>query len=151
MTRFASRSSIGSIAALLMLTAGVAAQEAPKDAAAKALATVQGSWTIATINGQSLAEGGMQMSLVFTGDKYAQVSNGTTDERGSIKIDPAKKPMTIDLNITEGNDAGKLQLGVFGVEGDTMTLQLNQAGATERPAGLVAQDGYLFVILKKAK
>lgn len=134
-----------------MLTAGVAAQEAPKDAAAKAVASVQGTWAIATINGQSLADGGMQMSLVFTGDKYAQVTNGSTDERGTIKIDPAKKPMTIDLNITEGNDAGKLQLGVFGVEGDTMTLQLNMAGETTRPTGLVAQDGYLFVVMKKAK
>ncbi len=112
---------------------------------------MQGTWAVVTINGQALADGGMQMSLTFTGEQYAQSMDGAVNERGSIKINPAKKPMTMDLNIAEGDDAGKLQLGVFAVEGDTMTLHLNLAGATERPTDLVAKDGFFLVVMKKAK
>ena len=42
--------------------------------------------------------------------------------------------MTIDLNIAEGNDAGKLQLGVIEVSGTTMTGNLGTPGAQDRPA-----------------
>jgi uncharacterized protein (TIGR03067 family) len=115
------------LATVFALAVPAATQDAAKEAAAKALASVQGTWAIVTVNGES--NGGMTMSLTFTGDKYAQTTNGAVDERGAIKIDPAKKPMAIDLIITEGNDAGKLQLGIFELNGDTM----------------------LFVILKKAK
>ena len=143
--------SISSLAAVVMLSAGVVAQEAPKDAAAKALASVQGVWTVVTIGGQSLADGGMDMSLTFTSDKYAQTMNGVVNERGTIKIDPGKKPMTMDLHIQEGDDAGKLQLAVFAVDAGTMTLHLNQPGATDRPADLAAREGYFLVVLKKVK
>jgi hypothetical protein len=40
------------------------------------------------------------------------------NERGTIKLDASKKPAWIDLTITEGADAGKLQVGVIEVTGN---------------------------------
>jgi uncharacterized protein (TIGR03067 family) len=71
------------------------------------------------------------------------------NERGTFKVDATKKPMTIDLAITEGNDAGKTQLGVFEVTGDSMRCSFNPPGSTERPASLT--EGALVVAAKKSK
>jgi hypothetical protein len=57
--------------------------------------------------------------------------------------------MTIDLSIAEGNDAGKTQLGILEVTGDTMRAAFNPPGSTERPASVTA--GALVIVAKKTK
>jgi hypothetical protein len=59
--------------------------------------------------------------------------------------------MTIDLIIAEGSDAGKTQLGIFDVTGDTMRLSLDTPGAGQRPADFSLKDGLLVVAAKKSK
>ena len=140
------------VAMLLTLTAGALAQGAkPADPNAAALASLQGKWVIASLNGQSVGEGGMEVSLTFTGDKYAQTMNGEVNERGSIKLDASKKPMTIDLMITEGDDAGKTQLGVIEVTGDKLTANFDIPGAGQRPPDLSPREGSLLFMATKAK
>ena len=104
----------------MALTAGVLAQ-APKPAAkdAKAAAALDGTWVLTSINGEPLSD---ELTLTIAGGKYHQTVGGTINERGTIKIDASKKPMTIDLAITEGSDAGKTQLGIVEVTGDTISV-----------------------------
>jgi len=137
------------LAAVVLMSAGVLAQDTKKPVD-KALEPLQGSWSITSINGQSLEAMGT-MSLVIKGNKYEQVTNGTTDERGSIKLDTTKKPMTIDLVIEEGNDAGKLQLGIIEVTGDAMKVKLNQPDTANRPTAFGMEEGFLMVVAVKAK
>ena len=99
----------------LVFAAGASAQP-PKPATGAA--ALEGSWVVASINGQTAPEGSPAMTLTFTGDKYEQALGAEVNERGSFKVDATKKPMTIDLSITEGSDAGSTQLGVFEVTGD---------------------------------
>jgi uncharacterized protein (TIGR03067 family) len=127
----------------LMLAPAAAQTSVPKE-----LAAFQGTWVIVTVNGQP-AEGGPEVTLTIAGDKYNQGINGEIVERGTIKVDATKKPMTIDLDIAEGNDAGKLQLGVIEVSGTTMTGNLGTPGAKERPASLTAADTFAFTARKK--
>jgi uncharacterized protein (TIGR03067 family) len=128
----------------LLFTAGQAAQ-VPAPAMTD---QIQGSWAIASFNGQELpAEAGAY--LVFTKDKYEQWTAGVVDERGSFKLDASKKPMTVDLIITEGESAGKTQFGVFELTGDTMRVTLAMPGDTVRPASL--SEGELQVVMKKSK
>ncbi|HET9371564.1 MAG TPA: TIGR03067 domain-containing protein [Vicinamibacterales bacterium] len=130
--------------AVALLIAPIAAQTSvPKE-----LAALQGTWVIVTANGESV-EGGAEITLTFSGDKYNQGINGEIVERGTIKVDASKKPMTIDLNIAEGNDAGKLQLGVIEVSGTTMTGNLGAPGAKDRPATLTAAGAFAFTARKK--
>jgi uncharacterized protein (TIGR03067 family) len=140
------------LALLLAFVPAVLAQGAkPADPNAAALASLQGKWVINSLNGQSAPEGGMEISLTFTGDKYAQTMNGEVNERGTIKLDASKKPMTIDLIITEGSDAGKTQLGVIQVTGDKLTANLDMPGAGQRPADLAPREGSLLFVATKAK
>lgn len=138
-----------SLAAALLVTTGLAAQTAKPPTPAEVLKPAQGTWVVKTLNGQPAGEG--EMLLIITGDKYAQSINGTVSERGTLAIDPAKKPMTIDLTIQEGDDAGKLQLGLVEFAGDTMTLKLNVPGTATRPKDLSVEEGFFVFVGDRRK
>ena len=129
------------------LTTGVLAQ-APRPAAkvAKGAAALQGTWVLTSVNGQPLSD---ELTLTITGDKYHQTVGGTVNERGTIKVDASKKPMTIDLAIAEGSDAGKTQLGIIEVTGDTIRGNLDTPGAGQRPADFTVKDGAILFVGKK--
>lgn len=141
------------------LTSGAAAQTpaaptaaaAPQDAMAKALASIQGTWLLTSVNDQDLTAQGVEMALVIEGNKYKQVVNGAIDETGTVKIDPSKKPMSFDLNILEGDDAGKLQMGIIEITGDVAKGLLGTPGVGTRPADFNSNDGAIFFIAKKVK
>ncbi len=139
-------------AILLGLLVFQAAQTPPASSASadvkKALDQLQGSWQIVTFNGQD-APPGFDSALVFTGDKYEQWTNGSVQERGSVKLDPSTKPMSIDLLIAEGDDAGKVQLGLAEVTADTLSLSFAAPGDPNRPK--TPADGAVSAILKKKK
>lgn len=129
---------------LLFVTAGLAAQDDVK----KEVDKLQGNWAVTSFNGQPVpAEA--EAYLSFKGDKYEQWTGGSVDERGSIKIDTKTKPISIDLVITEGNDAGKTQPGVYELSGDTLSIGLATPGTTTRPAAVSQAE--LQVVLKKVK
>ena len=132
----------------IALAANVLAQEpaAKKDPAA----ALQGVWVITAINGQS-AEGSQELTLTFAGDKYHQTLNGAVNERGTIKLDASKKPMTIDLIITEGADAGKTQLGIIEVTGDTIRANLDSPGGQQRPTDFTIKETSLMFVGTRKK
>lgn len=129
---------------VLFATSGQAAQDDVK----KELDKLQGNWAVTTFNGQSIpSEAGAY--LVFNGDKYEQWTGDSVDERGSVKIDPKTKPVSIDLVIAEGSDAGKTQPGVYELSGDTLSIGLATPGNTTRPSAISQAE--LQVVLKKVK
>jgi uncharacterized protein (TIGR03067 family) len=130
------------------LAAGVLAQEA-KDA--KPIAALQGTWVVTSINGQSAPEGAPEMTLTFAGDKYHQTLGGEVNERGTIKVDASSKPMAIDLVIAEGPDAGKTQLGIIEVTGDTLRANLDTPGVGSRPTDFTIKEGFVMFVGKKKK
>ena len=137
---------LGIIALSLMLV--IPGQNAQDDTK-KELEKLQGNWAITSFNGQDVPSEA-QAFLVFNGDKYEQWNNGSVDERGTIRIDPKTKPMSIDLIITEGNDAGKTQPGVYELtDSTTLSIGLAVPGTTTRPSAIANAE--LQVWLRKAK
>ena len=128
----------------LALAASIATQGTKPTAAA----ALQGTWLITSINGKAAPEGS-PLTLTFAGDKYHQTYGGEVNERGTIKVNAAKKPMTIDLIITEGSDAGKTQLGIIAVTGDTLRAKFGTPGAQQRPTDFTITEGSLMVEGKK--
>ncbi len=126
----------------------VSSLQAAQDDLKKALENLQGNWAITSFNGTDVPSEA-EAYLVFTGTSYEQWVGNAVTERGSIKLDAKARPMAIDLVITEGDDAGKTQLGVDEVTADTLTLTLGMPGETARPKALA--QGALQVVLKKAK
>jgi uncharacterized protein (TIGR03067 family) len=122
----------------------------PATAAPKVQALMQGTWVLITANGQDLAAAGApEITVTITGDKYVQTTGGEVVERGSFKIDETKKPMTMDMIITEGDSAGKTQVGVIEVTETTMRGNLNEAGESVRPKDFTPVDGYFAFTAKK--
>ena len=133
--------------AILLATGPLLTQES-KDTGG---ATLQGTWVMTTLNGQSAPEAGPQLTLTFAGDKYHQAVGGDVNERGTFRVDSSKKPMTIDLTIVEGDDAGKTQLGIIEVTGDTLRASLDRPGAGQRPTDFNLTEGVLVFAAKKTK
>lgn len=85
------------------------------------------------------------------GDKY-KFAMGENAEEGTIKLDPSKKPATIDLTITEGADKGKQQPGIYKIDGDTVTFALAVPGGKERPTDFTStEDNNQILITMKRK
>jgi uncharacterized protein (TIGR03067 family) len=132
-------------------TAAAAQTPAAPPAMSKELASLQGTWQLVTVNDQNVADQGAEMALVFDGNKYKQVVNGTVDETGTFNLDPSKKPMSFDLTIIEGDDAGKLQLGIIEINGDVIKGLFAAPGGPTRPADFNSNDGAIFFIAKRVK
>jgi uncharacterized protein (TIGR03067 family) len=139
---------IGAFIAAIGLATGALMPQA-KDATA--IAALQGIWQITSLNDQSMPPEGPSLTLTFAGDKYHQTVGGGVNERGSFKLDAAMKPMNIDLVITEGDDAGKTQLGIIEITGDTIRASLATPGATQRPTDFSVKDGAVVIVGKKTK
>jgi uncharacterized protein (TIGR03067 family) len=86
------------------------------------------------------------------GDKYTFEMGGNQEE-GKLKIDAAKKPMVCDLEITEGNDKGKGQPGIYKIDGDTLTVCFAAPGAKDRPKDFTSteDDMQILVVMKRKK
>lgn len=114
-------------------------------------AALQGTWVFQSINDQAPPEGSPELSVTFSGTNYHQTLGGTVSERGTFKVDASKKPMAIDLAIVEGDDAGKTQLGIFEVSGDTLRAHFDVPGGSTRPANMTPTAGSLLLVAKKKK
>jgi uncharacterized protein (TIGR03067 family) len=99
----------------------------------QAPAAMHGTWVVTAAEGKP-APAGLHVTMVITAKGYEGATNGTIDERGTLVVDQTKKPTTIDLVISEGKSAGKIQVGIVEVTGDTMRLALGEPGDPARPS-----------------
>ena len=113
---------------------------------AQAPPAMHGTWVITSAEGRDLPPG-THAAMVITPEGYQGFTAGKLDERGTVKVDVNAKPMTLDLTITEGASAGKVQLGVVELSGDTMRVALAEPGRETRPAS-VGEQGFTITKLK---
>jgi len=136
------RLSITALTCLLVLACVWADDK--EDAAKKEQDKFQGDWTIV---GQDDA------LLNIKGAEYT-FTLGDTKEKGKFKFNPATKPAQLDVDITEGTDSGKKQVGIYVLKDDTLKMCFAKAGETKRPEKFEASgDGeiilFTFVKVKK--
>jgi uncharacterized protein (TIGR03067 family) len=151
------RTRVAALAVLcLSLVTAAAAQEGDK--AAKDLKKLQGSWTVVAmeIKGQKFPEDQLKeadIKLVVRDGKYVQQMMGEIMEEGTFKLDPSKKPATIDWSIETGKDKGKKQYGIYEIKGDTWRISVAQPGSKDRPASFTsnADDETAIMTLKRDK
>ena len=60
--------------------------------------------------------------LVITGDKLSFQDQGKAYEEIECVLDPSKKPPEIDLHYIAGLKKGVTEMGIYGVEGDTLKI-----------------------------
>ena len=110
---------------------------------------LQGTWRLTSLNGRSIPPQGPQITLSIVGEKYQQAVDGKVTERGTLKLDASKQPMTIDLAITEGDDSGKAQIGIVEVTDGTLRMCLDTPGAGQRPSEFGVKDGVIVFEARK--
>ena len=117
---------------------------------------IKGDWTIIAMKmGNRSAPDDLIKGLTsnFDGESYTNKASDKVVEQGTYRVDPSKTPRTIDFAIKVGPDAGKRQLGVYAVDGETLTLCVSEAGSDERPASLTpkADSPAMTFVMKRAK
>ena len=102
------------------------------DAVEKDLQKLQGNWTVISIevNGNKVPEDKIgDPKAVFKGERYS-----IHDFRLSVKIDPTKKPKTINMDGKDGNGNPLTMIGIYELEGDRLKICFAKPGEKERPS-----------------
>ena len=136
------------VLAIVSLFAAVRSQaadgEAKEGAVAKELQAFKGTWRL-----NSKDEDGKKFSeveikdVIMTNDGSGRASVRRGDKviaEATVKLDPTKKPKTIDVTFTKGKHKGKTVLGIYEIEGDTFRVCVARPGDA-RPAAFSAKAG----------
>lgn len=143
--------------AAFLAAAVAAADDKPKDdKAGKDLAPFQGAWQVVSLETDGMAVPGEHtkgLTLVIKGNERVLEQDGEVKSKATFKVDPAKKPKAIDIEVSDGPLAGRTVRGVYEFKGDTLTVCL-AIGDDKRPDDFSAKEGsgrQLQVFKKKVK
>ena len=137
------RSSIACLVVIVsLLTSSVAADD-KKD--------LDGKWVVVSVERDGKPWAAMKGAIrVNNGDKYILTPKEGKAVPGTFKIDPTKKPKTIDMTPTEGNFKDKTLLGIYELDGDTLKICFAEPGK-ERPTDFTSKAGMVLVVHKRDK
>jgi uncharacterized protein (TIGR03067 family) len=135
---------------VFLLAAGDADDEVKKE-----LARFEGTWRWVLIETEKMKIpedeiSGPRMKLM--GDKFTVNESADATFSGTFKVDPSKKPKTIDVTFTDGPDKGKTLLGIYELEGDTYKVCVDPEGKN-RPTEFKIKpgSGHVLQVLKREK
>lgn len=144
------------LAALCATALAARGADEPSDAIKKELAALKGEWKIVsrTEDGRETPlESIKDRVIVFEGDAY-EIRNGKDlHVAAKIKLEPTKAPKWFDLTITSPiGSAGENQLGLYKIEGDTLTICVADFDA-KRPTEFASKEGSgtILVTYKRPK
>lgn len=93
-------------------------------------------------------------TVTFDGDKYT-FRLGAEVERGQFRLDPTAKIPALDYTITEGEQKGQRQLGIYRLDGDSLRICLAKEGTATRPRAFTtrarAPEFVLFTLKRQKK
>jgi uncharacterized protein (TIGR03067 family) len=148
------------VLAIVALFAGARSQaedgNANEKAVAKDLRAFKGTWRLSSkeVDGKKFGKEEIK-DVIGTSDGSGKFSVRRGDKvvgEGTIKLDPTKRPKTIDVTYTEGERKGKTALGIYDIESDTFRVCVARPG-DERPAEFSAKagSGRTLIVYKRAK
>jgi uncharacterized protein (TIGR03067 family) len=143
--------------AATLLLADDKKKDAEKPAANKDLAKLAGKWqpTSMQIGKAKLPDAQLKaITMTLEGNKYKVVvveDKGPSPDKGTLKIDPKAKPMTMDINGEEGPNKGKTMLCIYEVDAETLKICYDLEGK-KRPTEFKADtDKTMLAVYKRAK
>ena len=78
---------------------------------------------------------------------------GGVESKGTLKIDPTRKPMTMDIALDAPADKGKTQLAVYDLQSGVLKICAAEIEKKDRPADFETKDkpGVTLLIFKKGQ
>ncbi|MFL5244600.1 MAG: TIGR03067 domain-containing protein [Gemmataceae bacterium] len=139
---------LANLAALLVLNPLVAAPAPDGD-----LDKIQGTWKVESVEsgGRTLVEPYKDWTFNIKDDKLTIKVGDKIRSEYTIKIDPDKKPKTIDLTRKVG-DQTLTELGIYELDGDTWKV-CNDEGGDMRPSEYSTKErtGLELIMMKRVK
>jgi RNA polymerase sigma factor (sigma-70 family) len=138
------------VAAVVVPKALAAADDAAKAKAQAELKKLQGMWVI--VSGEKAGvkkEGSGEEFLKFDGETFSIWHDGKVEESGTIKLDPSKDPMEIDLQFQEGRKAGKTGPGIYAWDGENLKLCMGDPDGGTRPTDFTTKPEERILIIFK--
>jgi uncharacterized protein (TIGR03067 family) len=138
---------------LAVLTIFLAATALCGQDVTKEMERLNGVW-LAT----SAESGGTKLPADDIKDMRLTISDGTytirvkdDEQKGTFKIDPSKRPMTIDIVIETGVNKGKTQLAIYELQLGVLKLCSGEGDKKERPTSFDTKNkpGVTLVTFKK--
>src|SRR5262245_22717960 len=132
---------------VMVLVAGLLlAADAKKDDAKKDQEALQGSWRPVSSEqgGKDQTEEAKEHTLTFDKDTFTVKKGDELRFKGTFKLDPTKKPKTIDMTVTEGrrdDDKGKELHGIYELSKDGLKWCTCEPGGNERPKEFATKEG----------
>jgi uncharacterized protein (TIGR03067 family) len=107
----------------------------------KEMKKFEGEWKIEKYEGPMAPPEDEQAKVrfIFKGDTVTLIVDGKKVGAATFKIDPSKKPKTIDLDMTEGKNKGKTSLAFYAFEGETLKWCATER-FNERPTEFKASE-----------
>jgi uncharacterized protein (TIGR03067 family) len=148
------------VLAIVSLFAGVRSQaadgEAKEEAVAKDLQAFKGTWRLSSkeVDGKNFSEEEIK-GVIATNDGLGKFSVRRGDkviDEGTVKLDPTKKPRTIDVTFTEGERKGQTAQGIYEIQSDAFRVCVARPG-DERPTDFSARvgSGCTLIVYKRDK
>jgi uncharacterized protein (TIGR03067 family) len=113
---------------------------------------MKGSWTVAEAvnNGETAGEDDVKKLSVTIKDSTLTFSTGDDTYDVPIKLDPAKKPKTIDAMPAGGPFKDMKMLGIYEIKDDTLKMCYGLPGK-ERPKEFKSEvdSGTILLVLKR--
>lgn len=130
----------------LLVAAGVFAQDK------KAINKLDGKWVVVSVERDGKADEGLKGAVrVNAGEKYTLTPKDGKAISGAFKVDPSKKPKTMDMLPSEGRYKGKTLLGIYELDGDTLKICFAEPGK-DRPTEFTSKgSGVVLAIHKREK
>jgi uncharacterized protein (TIGR03067 family) len=135
----------------------LAAGDARDEAVKKDRQKFEGTWRVVSleVDGNKAGEAdARKITVINAADgQWAVEAEGKVVARGASVIDPTKKPKTVDLAVTEGEDKGKTALGIYEFSGDDTRKVCLAPPGKGRPAEFAAPagSGHVLAVLKRVK
>jgi uncharacterized protein (TIGR03067 family) len=156
--RLAMRRRTTGFAVIVLFTAGslLLAGGGREDAVKKDLETFKGVFTIVSAekDGKKYPDEELQgVTVKCDGDKVSVQKGDKALFTGTMKIDPTKKPKTIDTTQdSDGDTKGKTFPGIYEIKGDTIKI-CTAAPGKERPTEFAAKagSGSFYRVYKREK
>ena len=129
------------LACLIPMTLAAADDAAVK----KEFSALKGSWKVVAglQRGQEIAKDKLpRITYVLHADGKVTARTPEGETLGTLTVDPAKNPKTLDIVLESGEAKGKKQYAIYKLEGDKMTIFVTPPDSPDgdRPRDFTAKD-----------